>query len=93
MAKESKTEFGGNLSRIVNAAALRRERLPQELLATESVKSIAWTEGVAALERLNTAIAAGGEYPDWFADLVEANAAEADAERKAQAAPIAGAAQ
>lgn len=92
MAKESKTEFGGTLSRIVNAAALRREKTAQELLAGESVKAIAWTEGICAVECLNAAIASGGEYPEWFVAMIEENAADIASKRQA-ATPVAGVAQ
>lgn len=93
MAKESKTEFGGTLSRIVNAAALRRGQLPQDILANETIKGLAWTEGLSAMDRMNAKIASGSDYPEWFVVLLEENATEVDAQRKAQAAPIAGAAQ
>lgn len=88
MAKEAKTEFGGTLARIVNAAALRRERLPQEILATETIKGVAWVEGSSAMERMNSRLQAGADYPEWFVLMIENNATEVDTKRKADAAAI-----
>lgn len=74
MAKDAKTEFGGSFARIVNAASLRRGKLPQEILATENIKGVAWTEGLFALERMNSRLQAGEEYPEWFVVMVEESA-------------------